>query len=203
VATRAQRRQATQNRIKAMSHQLRAEAFRLIRDKGPLSPRAIARELGADTKDVSYHIRKLKEFACVEEVSTRRVRGAVQTFYRATDEHMIDTEEWEELVENDPEMAEVLTDDFMQCILDDYTASRKASIVGLDKEFYIVRTSRILDSKGILESLEASERYVQEVASITARSAERQGREGTEGIPVSASVVLFKMPKPSAKEPTE
>jgi hypothetical protein len=203
MATRAQRRQATQNRIKAMSHQLRAEAFRLIRDKGPLSPRAIALELGADTSDVSYHVRKLKDFACVEEVSTRRVRGAVQTFYRATDEHMIDTEEWEELVEHDPEMAEVLTDDFMQCIVDDYTASRKASIVGRDKEFYIVRTPRVLDPKGILESLEASEKYVQEVAAITARSAERQASEGTEAIPVSASVVLFKTPKSSTDEPSK
>jgi hypothetical protein len=41
-----------------MSHPLRAEAFRLIRVNGPTSPAAIARELEADTKAVSYHVRK-------------------------------------------------------------------------------------------------------------------------------------------------
>ena len=80
MATRAQRRQATSNRIKAMSHPLRAEAFRLIRDRGPMSPTQVARVLEADRKDVSYHIRKLKEFNCVEEVDHRIVRGAVEHF---------------------------------------------------------------------------------------------------------------------------
>src|SRR5215213_7906032 len=119
MATRAQRRLATQNRIKAMSHPLRAEAFRLIRDRGPLSPAEMARELEADLRDVAYHVRKLSEFDCIEEVENRQVRGAVEHFYRATEQHMIDTDEWAELVEAEPQMAEALTDEFMQGIVDD------------------------------------------------------------------------------------
>lgn len=195
MATRAQRRQATQNRIKAMSHPLRAEVFRLIRDRGPLSPAEAARILEADLKDVSYHVRKLREFSCVEEVQHRHVRGAVEHFYRATEQHMIDTEEWGELAELEPQMAEALTDEFMQGIVDDYTASRRASIVALDDEFWIVRTPLVLDPEGVQEALEASAEYEDRMTEIATRSAERRLDAGTEEVPVSSSAVLFKMPK--------
>lgn len=195
MATRAQRREATQNRIKAMSHPLRAEIFRLIRDRGSMSPAEVARALEADLTDVSYHVRKLREFGCVEEVLSRPVRGAVEHFYRATEQHMIDTEEWGELAEVEPQMAEALTDEFMQGIVDDYTASRRASIVALDEEFWIVRTPLVLDPEGIKEALEASEEYEDRMTEIAARSAERRVASDTDEVPVSSSAVLFKMPK--------
>jgi predicted transcriptional regulator len=178
-----------------MSHPLRAEAFRLIRDRGSLSPAEVSRELEADLKDVSYHVRKLKDFGCVEEVENRQVRGAVEHFYRATEQHMIDTEEWGELAEVEPDMAEALTDEFMQSIVDDYSVSRRASIVALDEEFFISRTPLILDPEGVREALEAAEAYESAMTEIAARSADRRIRERTEEVPVSSSIVLFKMPK--------
>ncbi len=178
-----------------MSHPLRAEAFRLIRDRGPLSPAEVARILEAELTDVSYHVRKLREFSCVEEVQNRQVRGAIEHFYRATEQHMIDTEEWDELAELEPQMAETLTDECMQGIVDDFTASRRASIVALDEEFWIVRTPLVLDPEGVQEALEASAEYEDRMTEIAARSAERRLEQGTEEIPVSSSAVLFKMPK--------
>jgi DNA-binding transcriptional ArsR family regulator len=195
VATKAERRQATLNRIKAMSHPLRAEAFRLIRDKGPLSPAQLARELEEDVSEVSYHVRKLKEFGCVEEVDRRQVRGAVEHFYRACEQHMIDTEEWDELAELEPGMAEALTDEFVQAIVDDYTESRHARIVALDKDFWIVRTPLVLDPEGVQEVLEAAETFENTVLDIAARSASRRADSGTAEVPVSSSVVFFKMPE--------
>jgi hypothetical protein len=195
VATKAQRRQATQNRIKAMSHPLRAEAFRLIRDRGVMSPAEVARELEADLKDVSYHVRKLSEFDCVEEVENRQVRGAVEHFYRATEQHMVDTEEWGELAELEPQMAEALTDEFMQGIVDDYSTSRRAAVVAVDEEFWIVRTPLVLDPEGVREALEASETYQNTMTEIAAHSAERRLEEATEEVPVSSSIVFFKMPR--------
>lgn len=192
ATTRAQRRQATQNRMKAMTHPLRAEAFRLIRDRHPISPKEVAGELEADTKDVSYHIRKLKEFNCVEVVDSRRVRAVVETFYAPTELHMIDTDEWMELVEDEPEMAEFVIDDIMQSTVDDYTDSRRAAVVGTDEEFFIVRNLPVLDPKGIREALKASQKYENEIMDIAARSAERHARDETEAIPVSFSIVLFK-----------
>ncbi len=193
MVTKAERRQATQNRLKAMQHPLRAEAFRLIRDRGPISPAEVARELEADVPTVSYHVRKLAEYDCVEEVENRPVRGVVEHFYRATAQQRLDLEEWVELAQNDPEVAEVLTDEFMQNIVDDFTASRRASIVGRDEKFAITRHPLLLDDEGLDEALEAALAYEAKISEIAARSAGRLAADDP-GIPVSSSIVLFKMP---------
>lgn len=159
-----------------------------------MSPTQVARELEAERKEVSYHIRKLREFHCVEEVDQRIVRGAVEHFYRATEQHMIDTEEWGELAETDPQMAEALTDEFMQGIVDDYTESRRAGVVALDEEFWIVRKPLLLDPEGVREALEASKEYEDAMTDIAARSAERRIEEGAPEVPASSSIVFFKSP---------
>jgi predicted transcriptional regulator len=176
-----------------MQHPLRAEAFGLIRERGPISPAEVARELEADVPTVSYHVRKLSEYDCVEEVENRPVRGVVEHFYRATDIHMVDIEEWAELADRNPEIAEVLTDEFMQFIVDDFTASRRAAIVGRDEKFWITRTPHLLDEDGLAEALEAAEAYETTMTEIAARSAGRRDADDP-GIPVSSSIVLFKMP---------
>jgi len=176
-----------------MQHPLRAEAFGLIRERGPISPAEVARELEADVPTVSYHVRKLSEYNCVEEVENRPVRGVVEHFYRATDIHMVDIEEWAELADQNPEVAEVLTDEFMQFIVDDFTASRRASIVGTDEKFWLTRTPHIFDDEGLDEALEAAEAYEAKITEIAARSAARREPEDP-GTPVSSSIVLFKMP---------
>jgi DNA-binding MarR family transcriptional regulator len=178
-----------------MTHQLRAEAFRLIRDKGPVSPKEVAQELEVEVKDLNYHIRKLEEFGCIEEVFTRKVRSVLEHFYVATELHMIDTDEWEELFEAEPEMAEFIVDDVVQSILDDYTASRRAGVVGTDNEFFIVRNPHLLDREGVREAIEASEKYENAMVEVAARSAARRGEKETEDLPVCTSIVLFKMPK--------
>jgi hypothetical protein len=199
LATKAQRRQATQARIKAMSHPLRAEAFRLIRDMAPVSPKELAKEMELDVKEITYHISELKKFSCIEEVGTRKVKSVLEHLYSPTELHMIDTDEWGELAAEEPEMAEFLVDEFMQSIADDYTASRLARIVGLDEEFFIVRNSIVLDSTGLREALEASQKYEDEVMAIAARSVARS-QDGAEEVPVSFSIVVFKMPKRSRQK---
>lgn len=195
MATRAERRQVAQNRLKAMQHPLRAEAFRLFRESPvPLSPAEVARELEADIPTVSYHVRKLREYDCVEEVENRPVRGVVEHFYRATDSPKVDIEEWAELADQNPVVAEVLTDEFMQYIVDDFTASRRASIVGRDEKFWITRTPHVMDDEGLEEALEAAEAYETKITEIAARSAARLDPED-HGTPISSSIVLFKMPQ--------
>lgn len=197
TAQRAKRREKTQrNRLKAMSHPLRARILRLLVERGVLSPTELARALGAKLDDVSYHVRRLEELECVELVKTRPVRGALEHFYRATELHLIDTDEWEEL---DPMMAEGLVCEFMQKIVDDFVASRRAGIVGSDKWFHITRTPLILDLAGFKEGMEIFERARLEMAEVEARSTERLAQNGGETIPVSSGFAYFKVPRESMK----
>lgn len=190
MSTKTQRRKATENRIKAMSHPLRATILRILVER-TASPAEMARELEEELSNVSYHTKQLVEFECAELVSTRPVRGALEHFYRATERHLLVMEEWEEL---DPVMQEDLVCEIMQKILDDFVASARAGIIGSDENFHLTRTPLVLDEEGMKEALEAHERARLEILEIEARSAARMVESGEEGVNVSTSQSCFKMP---------
>lgn len=182
-----------QNRIKALSHPLRAHCLRLLIERGEMSPVQVTRQLGEDNlSDVSYHMKRLVELNCAEVVRTRPVRGAVEHFYVATERHLIDTAEWEHL---EPLVANDLVCEFMQKILDDFVSSQKAGIVGSDNEFHITRTPMTLDVDGVREGMEAFERLRLEMSEIEARSAARRAESREPPIKISSSLAYFKMPR--------
>lgn len=187
-------RRGKSNRIKAMEHPLRARILRTLVERGVMSPAQLARDLGAELSDVSYHVRRLDELDCAELVEIRPVRGAVEHFYRATERHLIDTDEWEQL---DPFTAEDLVCGYVQRILDDFVESRRAEIVGYDQHFHITRTPLVLDPEAFEEAMDSYERHRLEISEIERRSAERRHEQGTPAIPTSSSLLLFKIPRRS------
>ena len=88
-----ERRRTSENRIKAMSHPLRAAVLRILSERAA-SPAEMARELGAELSNVSYHAKQLVRFECAELVDIQVARGALEHFYRATERPLIDIEEW-------------------------------------------------------------------------------------------------------------
>src|ERR1700712_82912 len=68
---------------KALAHPLRARILQRLGER-VASPGDLAVELGAPLGVVSYHVRMLRQYECVELVRTAPVRGALQHFYRAT-----------------------------------------------------------------------------------------------------------------------
>lgn len=190
MSTKTQRRKATENRLKAMNHPLRASVLRILVER-TASPAEMARELDEELSNVSYHTKQLVEFECAELVSTRPVRGALEHFYRATERHLIDVEEWEEL---DPLVAEGILSEIMQKMLDDFVVSARAGVVGSDDKFHLTRTPLVLDQEGMKEALEAHERARLEILEIEARSAARMVESGEKGANFSSSQGCFKMP---------
>jgi DNA-binding transcriptional ArsR family regulator len=190
------RKEGQRNRLKAMEHPLRARILRLLVERGVQSPSELARVLSADVRDVSYHTKRLEELDCAELVTTRPVRGAVEHFYRATERHQIEADEWEEL---DPLIAEDLVCDFMQKIVDDFNSSRGAGIVGSDKHFHITRTPMILDEQGFQRGMEIFERCRLEMAQVEAESSQRLASSGAAPVPVSSSLAYFKVPRKSLR----
>jgi Helix-turn-helix domain len=77
----------------ALSHPVRHRLL-LQYHRAATSPSRAARLLEAPLNVVSYHTRVLLNHRCIEEVDRRRVRGAVERFYRATRDPIIEDEEW-------------------------------------------------------------------------------------------------------------
>jgi DNA-binding transcriptional ArsR family regulator len=196
MPTKVDRRKATQNRIKAMNHPLRAALLAILAERTS-SPAEMARELDEDLSNVSYHTKQLVELECAELVSTRPVRGALEHFYRGTERHLLDTEEWEDL---DPLMAESLLSAIMQKVLDSFVAATRARTIGEDAEFHLTRTPLLMDRQGLQEALKAHERARLELLDIAAQSAERMLESGEEGTNVSSSQLCFKMPSPRDRQ---
>jgi len=68
--------------LTALKHKLRRRILRVMADGEPTSPCELSRRLGESVSNVSYHVRVLAEYAIVESVEDRQVRGATQHFYR-------------------------------------------------------------------------------------------------------------------------
>src|SRR3954465_5832592 len=81
---------------KALAHPLRARILQRLGER-VASPGDLAVELGAPLGVVSYHVRMLRDYDCVELVRTEPVRGALQHFYKATARPRLDEAQWRTL----------------------------------------------------------------------------------------------------------
>jgi DNA-binding transcriptional ArsR family regulator len=192
MATKAAtEREATERRIKAMSHPLRRKVLQHIRDKGEKSPVEVSWELAEELHSVSYHVRELLKLDYLERVRTEQVRGAIKSYYVATDQHLVDTAEWEEL---EPGEKEGMLVDFMQPIVDDFTAATKAGTLGRDGNWVITRTPiHATDEQGFKEMLDAHRELFERVLAIQRESLERMAESGEEPIAVSSGQTCFAM----------
>jgi DNA-binding transcriptional ArsR family regulator len=194
LATKAQRRKAAQNRLKAMSHDTRAKALRILTER-TASPAEIAREIGEKVENVSYHVKKMAEWGVVKPVGERKAHGAgaIQHFYRATVWTQIDAAEWEE-------MNAALTSDFLgdigQKMLADIAESLDAGLLGKDKNFHLTRTRMAFDEQGRDEALEIAERARKEILQAQARAKERMAESGESSVPYSSIQGFFEVPAP-------
>lgn len=186
------RRTAVQNRLVAVSHPLRAEVLRILVER-PASPVEIAHELGVPTPNVSHHAKRLVELDCAELAEERKVRGAIQHFYRATEIAFVSQDEWGQM---EPREAMGFLAGIMQTILADYLASEKAELIGSDADFHLTRTPISIDQEGLEEGLKIFENARLAMMEVERRSAERSRGQGTQTFTTSSSLGLFKTPQP-------
>jgi DNA-binding transcriptional ArsR family regulator len=83
----------TQQLAKALAHPLRMRILSSLH-RGISSPNQLSQELGEPLGNVSYHVKTLLEFDCIELVKTEPRRGAVEHFYRATERTFFSDEDW-------------------------------------------------------------------------------------------------------------
>lgn len=190
MATKTDRRTAAQNRLVAMSHPLRARVLTMLNER-VASPKEIADQLDEPIPNVSHHAKRLVQLGCAELVDKRQVRGAIEHFYRATEQTFVDAEQWNEL---DPLVAENFVCAIMQAGLDDFVSSVKAKMIGSDERFELSRTRLLLDQQGMTEALEIQERARLEITEAQTRAADRIANSGEQGIHVSSWFGCFEVP---------
>jgi len=85
-----------QRLVKALAHPLRVEILTILNER-MASPNELSKELEEGLSQVSYHVKVLKDFECIEMVKTEPRRGAVEHYYRATTRAYLTDNDWRSL----------------------------------------------------------------------------------------------------------
>jgi hypothetical protein len=113
--------------------------------KGVSSPNQLSQELGEPLGNVSYHVKTLLEYDCVELVKTEPRRGAVEHFYRATERAFFSASDWEKI----PASARKgISGSILETVGHDATAALIAGAIDARSDSHISRTPLILDDQG-------------------------------------------------------
>src|SRR6478735_3685407 len=153
---------------KALAHPLRARILQRLGER-VASPGDLAIELGAPLGVVSYHVRMLRDYDCVELVRTEPVRGALQHFYRATARPNLDDAQWRTLPTT---LRGELMGETIQELVDDLAASADAGRLD-DPSVVLKRTPIELDERGFKKLNKLLARTHEQALAIAAESADR------------------------------
>ena len=128
---------------KALAHPLRARILQRLGERVS-SPGDLATELGAPLGVVSYHVRMLRDYDCVELVRTEPRRGALQHFYKATARPNLDDDQWRTLPSG---LRGELTGETISELVSDLAQAADAGALQ-DPEVVLSRTPLELDERG-------------------------------------------------------
>jgi DNA-binding transcriptional ArsR family regulator len=159
---------------KALAHPLRARILQRLGER-VASPGDLAVELGAPLGVVSYHVRMLRDYDCVELVRTEPVRGALQHFYKATARPSLDEAQWRTLPTT---LRGELLGEAIQGLIDDLAAAADAGRLQ-DPDVVLKRTLLELDARGYRKLNKLLAKTHEQALAIAAESAERGAQEVT------------------------
>ena len=168
---------------KALAHPLRARILQRLGER-VASPGDLAVELNAPLGVVSYHVRMLRDYECVELVRTEPVRGALQHFYRATARPTLDEAQWRKLPSS---LRKELAGAAIQDLVKDLAASADANLLD-DPEVMITRTPLELDERAFKKLNKLLAKTHEQALAIAAESAGRGG----DVFPTELAVMHFK-----------
>lgn len=189
-------RGVNQRLVKALAHELRVEILAILNER-MASPNELSKELGEGLSQVSYHVKVLRDYKCIELVKTEPRRGAVEHYYRATSRAFLTDRDWQQLPDS---VRPGLSADLLQIIVDDAVASLEEGTFDRRDDRHMSWTPLTVDEEGWGEMREALAETLQRVLKIQAASAKRLGGSPEEGISMSVALMGYEVPPSAAKK---
>src|SRR4051794_1661813 len=138
-----------QKLVKALAHPLRVEILAILNER-MASPNELSKELEEGLSQVSYHVKVLKDFECIEMVKTEPRRGAVEHYYRATARAFLSDADWKKLPDSiKPGMSAA----FIKMVIDDVVTSLNAGAFDAREDRHISWTPGVVDEQGWNETV--------------------------------------------------
>jgi DNA-binding transcriptional ArsR family regulator len=177
--------------IKALSHPTRGHVLAILNER-VASPNELAKELGEGLSQVSYHVKVLKEYGCIELVKTEPRRGAVEHYYRATTRAYLPPEDWQKLPSS---IRSSMSAKLAQSIFNEVAASLEAGTFDARDDRHVSWIPMKVDEDGWKDIVEIMLEAMERILAIRAASSDRLTKTGEAGIPVSVSMLGFQTPE--------
>jgi DNA-binding transcriptional ArsR family regulator len=185
----------TQQLAKALAHPLRVRILTSLH-KGVSSPNQLSQELGEPLGNVSYHVKTLLEYDCVELVKTEPRRGAVEHFYRATERAFFSANDWEKI----PASARKgISGSILETVGHDATAALMGGSIDARTDTHISRTPLVLDDQGWTEITALLAETLNRAIEIQEESATRLSDESSDSINTKLAIFHFESPESESK----
>lgn len=184
----------TQQLAKALAHPLRVRILSSLH-KGISSPNQLAQELGEPLGNVSYHVKTLLEYDCVELVKTEPRRGAVEHFYRATDRAFLSDSDWAKI----PASARKgISGSILESIGQSATDAMAAGTIEARSDSHLSDTPLQLDAQGWKDMNKALAETVKRANEIQKEATKRLDGDKSAAIATKLAIMHFEVP--SAKK---
>lgn len=177
----------TQQLAKALAHPLRVKILTSLH-KGVSSPNQLSQELDEPLGNVSYHVKTLLEYDCVELVKTEPRRGAVEHFYRATERTFFSDSDWEKI----PSSARrSITGGVLEAIGHDATEALVAGTIDARTKSHVSRTPLTLDEQAWSELTAVLATTLEKALEIQGEAARRLKTDETKAIATNLAILHF------------
>jgi len=183
----------TQQLAKALAHPLRVRILNSLHE-GISSPNQLSQELNEPLGNVSYHVKTLLEYDCVELVKTEPRRGAVEHFYRATERSFFSEEDWRKI----PASARKgISGVILEAIGADSTKALVSGTLDQRPDSHITRSPMQLDDQGWKDVVALLNETLDKAEEIQAETANRVSKEGNETFNARVALLGFEVPSDS------
>ncbi len=172
---------------KALSHPLRAQVLAILNER-VASPNDMAEQLGEPLGNVSYHVKALLELDCIELVSTRPRRGAVEHFYRAITRPYFSDRDWSRLPRS---LRQAISDVGLQLIWDDVADSIEASAFEARNDRILSRAPMVLDERGWEELHGMIAELLERLVQVESDAGSRLAESGEQGMATKVVMMQF------------
>ena len=176
-----------QRLVKALAHPLRVEILTILNER-MASPNELSKELEEGLSQVSYHVKVLKDFECIEMVKTEPRRGAVEHYYRATARAFLSDADWKKLPDSiKPGMSAA----FVRALIEEVVTALNTGTFDARDDRHVSWTPGVVDEQGWEESVALAAETLEQIIKIHAGSAKRLAKSGDEGIPATMVLMNF------------
>lgn len=170
---------------KAISLYVRVDILRILYER-EASPKELAGLLDENLSYISYHIRQLLQYQCIEEVRTEQRRGALEHFYRATTWPFVSDEE---AAKQSKTTREEISVRVLQVIFSEAARSLDSGVFDSRSDRHVSWIPIDVDEQGWSEVVELQLKTLEKYKEIEARNAKRL--EESEEAPIEMIVSML------------